>query len=315
MRDVLKRNSSIGNIQGILEFEKKLFDECITSLDAFKDIGKYEPGIQINIPAAIAFFEYLELINVSNKKIALSQQGLDLISQNTHQRNILICNSLLRKVIDENLININNIHVSSATGEIILDPNAFTLSAAIFRNFLISSNCVSFDNSGFVVNRVYESEIKSIANNKHTKVSQEALLKQLEKEREDGELAEQIVLKYEKDRLPNMSSKIKQVSSIDVCAGYDIISYNSASSSSYDRFIEVKCFHGKEHFYWSSNEKNVSRLIGEHYFIYLVDLDKYYRNPLNFQPTIIQNPDQNIKSENWLIEPTQFLVCKISDVE
>ena len=58
MRDVLKRNSSIGNIQGILLFESKLFDENVTSLDALKDIDKYELGIQINIPAAIAFFEY-----------------------------------------------------------------------------------------------------------------------------------------------------------------------------------------------------------------------------------------------------------------
>ena len=90
MRDVLKRNSSIGNIQGILLFESKLFDENVTSLDALKDIDKYELGIQINIPAAIAFFEYLELINVSTKKITLSKKGMDLIPKNITQRNILI---------------------------------------------------------------------------------------------------------------------------------------------------------------------------------------------------------------------------------
>lgn len=43
-------------------------------------------------------------------------------------------------------------------------------------------------------------------------VSQQELLKLLEKEREDGVLAEQLVLQYEKERLPSISSKIKQVS-------------------------------------------------------------------------------------------------------
>ena len=315
MRDVLKRNSSIGNIQGILLFESKLFDENVTSLDAFKDIDKFELGIQINVPVAIAFFEYLELINVKNKKITLSAKGKELVQKNTLQRNIFICSTILQKAINENLININNIHISHETGEIVLDSNAFSLSSAIFRNFLISAKCLSSNNAGFIVDGIYESELKAFAIHKRKIVSQEELLKQLEKERDDGALAEQLVMNYEKERLPNRSSKIKQVSLIDVAAGYDILSFNSESSLLYDRFIEVKCFHGKAHFYWSSNEKNISELIGENYFIYLVDLDRYFCNPEGFKPTIIQNPSKNINSENWCIEPTNFYVYRISDAE
>lgn len=313
MQDVLKRNSSIGNIQGILLFESKIFDENITSIDALKDIDKYEMGIQLNIPVAIAFFEYIEVINVKSKKITLSSKGRNLVSESANQRNILICNILLQKTINENLLNISNIHISRETGEIVFDSNAFSLSAAIFRNFLISSKCLFIDNSGFVLNSIYEAEMRSLTKHKRKIISQEELMKQIEKEREDGELAEELVLKYEKERLPHMSTKIKQVSLIDVSAGYDILSYNSLSSSSYDRFIEVKCFHGEEHFYWSLNEKSVSELIGENYFIYLVDLDKYLRNPANFKPTIIQNPSKSINSENWFIEATKFFVYKITN--
>lgn len=66
-------------------------------------------------------------------------------------------------------------------------------------------------------------------------------------------------------------------------AGYDILSFNSATSLSYDRFIEVKSFHGKPHFYWSSNEKNTSELWGDKYYLYLVDLDLYKHCKLYFK--------------------------------
>ena len=235
---------------------------------------------------------------------------MDLIPKNITQRNILICTFILQKAIDENLVNLNHIHISHETGEIIIEQNAFSLSSAIFRNFLITAKCLTLKNVGFIVDRIYEEEINALTTHKRKIVSQQELLKLLEKEREDGVLAEQLVLQYEKERLPSISSKIKQVSLIDVGAGYDILSFNSATSLSYDRFIEVKSFHGKPHFYWSSNEKNTSELWGDKYYLYLVDLDLY--NPHNkFNPIIIQNPSKEIISENWIIEPTNFSVYKI----
>lgn len=77
-----------------------------------------------------------------------------------------------------------------------------------------------------------------------------------------GERAEQFVLSYEAKRLeghPTLS-KIKQISVIDVTAGYDILSYNGVDSEKLDRFIEVKSYLGSPHFYWSQNEIEKARL-------------------------------------------------------
>ena len=101
------------------------------------------------------------------------------------------------------------------------------------------------------------------------------------------------------------------MSLVDVGAGYDILSYENDLSKTYDRFIEVKSFHGKEHFYWSINEKNTSELLGEKYFLYLVDLDEYKENPNNYTPYIIQNPYKLIYNGEWVIEPTNFYIYKV----
>ena len=118
-------------------------------------------------------------------------------------------------------------------------------------------------------------------------------------------------MEYEKERLQKLSKKIKQISLIDVSAGYDILSFNDDMSSDYDRFIEVKSFRGEPHFYWSINEKNISEFMGDKYFIYLVDLDSY-NSDRAIKPIIIKNPAQNLEQRNWLIEPTNYLVYEIN---
>ena len=52
------------------------------------------------------------------------------------------------------------------------------------------------------------------------------------------------MLSYEVKRLEGHPylSKIKQISVIDVTAGYDILSYNGVDSEKLDRFIEVKSY-------------------------------------------------------------------------
>ena len=111
MQDVLKYNNSIGNLQGILLFESKLFDEKIVNWDAFKDIDKYNSGIQINISAAMTFFEFLGLIVIKNKKITLTFKGVELTTQKVRERNFLICNILLDELINDNIIDLDHLRV------------------------------------------------------------------------------------------------------------------------------------------------------------------------------------------------------------
>jgi hypothetical protein len=124
-----------------------------------------------------------------------------------------------------------------------------------------------------------------------------------------GYEAELYVEKYEKQRLFNHPSinKIRIISNLDVGAGYDIVSFNSNTSETIDRFIEVKSFAKYLSFYWSRNEVEMARLKGDNYFLYLIDRSKM--EDATYKPLIIQNPfttvflaDEWLKQENlWYV--------------
>ena len=82
-----------------------------------------------------------------------------------------------------------------------------------------------------------------------------------------GELAEEFVLKLETKKLKNTNKYPKQLSHVDVSAGYDIVSYNKNGEEIY---IEVKGFQSNYSFHWSENEISVSKNLLDKYYIYCV---------------------------------------------
>ena len=96
------------------------------------------------------------------------------------------------------------------------------------------------------------------------------------------------MLKLEKNRLPNKAWKIKRISDFDVSAGYDIVSFKEADSVTYDRYVEVKCYLGQPHFYWSENESEVAMIKGDKYVLCLVDYSRI--NEPGYIPEYINNP-------------------------
>lgn len=234
-----------------------------------------------------------------------------LADKDKSERNLAIGQIIMDKLLEENLIDINSIHVDSLTGVLYITLNAFVLSAAIFRNFLISVKYLIPMHNHLQVNAIVEDKIKTGISKKHRIISQEELLNRIKREQEDGALAEKIVLKYEQKRLNSKRHAVKQISQLDVTAGYDILSFNSDDSDAYDRYIEVKSFHGREHFYWSLNEKNVAELLGDNYYIYLINLDLYTIQSDDVQPIIIKNPSKNINNNDWAIEATNFVAYRI----
>ena len=100
---------------------------------------------------------------------------------------------------------------------------------------------------------------------------------------------------------------MKQISVIDVSAGFDILSYEDETSTAYDKFIEVKSFYGNMHFYWSENEIETAKLYEGRYYIYLIDASRV--NVPEYEPIIIKNPAMAIlASESWIMSPTSYLV-------
>ena len=131
----------------------------------------------------------------------------------------------------------------------------------------------------------------------------EELLKQKEEQSQRGLEAEEFVLELERNRLPLKAYKIKRISDFDVAAGYDIVSYDSNESMKYDRFIEVKCYLGKPHFYWSENECDTARQKGSKYILCLVDYTRI-KEP-GYTPQYIRNPYDDIFTN-------RKLACKCS---
>ena len=188
------------------------------------------------------------------------------------------------------------------------------LSLSAIRNVLISQGFMlpfrEGPNVRFFVASTYEAFIASYCKSQRRQFSLKMLKKQLEDNDIAGERAEQFVLSFEKRRigLP-LSPGIKQISVIDATAGYDIASFNSCQSHVLDRFIEVKAI-SKSGFFWSKNEYNIAKLLGEQYYLYLVELVKI--NDSDYVPEIIQNPACVVmKSDDWFIEAQSYHIKRV----
>ena len=122
-----------------------------------------------------------------------------------------------------------------------------------------------------IINQEFSQEVeKEIIHSprKKPKKTQAQLDKELERERENkkqiGEIAENIVVEFEKKRLgKDGHTKVRRISQEYANAGYDI--------ESPDRLIEVKGSTGDEFsIYWSQNEIETARENSDKYWIYFV---------------------------------------------
>ncbi|MDA9235940.1 DUF3883 domain-containing protein, partial [bacterium] len=137
------------------------------------------------------------------------------------------------------------------------------------------------------------------------KITLNQLEKNLEHQKKIGDIAEEIVLNFEKNRLKNLgfeneSNKTRRISIDFANAGYDIESFNGKTKDGVpDRFIEVKGTTKKEFsFYWSINEINTAKELSSNYWIYHVsEIDVQNKTSSN-DPKMINNPYENIFSND-----------------
>ena len=146
---------------------------------------------------------------------------------------------------------------------------------------------------------------KLISKKVKKKITLEQLEKNLEHQKKIGDIAEEIVLNFEKNRLKNLgfedeSNKTRRISINFANAGYDIESFNGKTSDGLpNRFIEVKGTTKKElDFHWSINEINTAKNLGSNYWIYHVsEIDVQNKISIN-EPKMINNPYDDIFSND-----------------
>lgn len=151
------------------------------------------------------------------------------------------------------------------------------------------------------------------------KLTQKQLENQLRNWSKIGQIAEEIVLNYEKNRLKNKghlaeSRKVTRISREYTNAGYDITSFNGKASDLgiSDRFIEVKGSTGLEfEIHWTENEIRKAQELGDKYWLYFVGGIDIKTQKTTQTPVIIQNPFQNIfQSENYIHECEIYRITK-----
>lgn len=307
----LKRCNSIGNVDGILFLVSIMAGKERISRNEIRNRCALENNITVNCPGAVAFFEYLRLVDTTSDTV-MPLPELDTLATNSNGEIIEQLTAMsINRLVEEGIFDKDATGFDAEKGHLTIKRSAFPLAYAAVRNFLTMAGALDKEENGEIcVAGNYESDWTEQLRNRRKKFTLEQLLKQQEDQSRRGLEAEEFVLGLEKKRLPELAQKIKRISDFDVAAGYDIVSYENNETEHYDRFIEVKCYMGSPHFFWSENESDVARIKADKYILCLVD---YLRmGEPGYQPEFIRNPYETIfDSDEWLVNASSYRIQKI----
>lgn len=307
----LKRCNSIGNVDGLLFLVSIMAGKKRISRAEIRNRCALENSITVNCPGAVAFFEYLRLVDTTSDTV-MPLPELDTLAAKSNSEIIeQLAAMSINRLVEEGIFDKDATGFDAEKGHITIKRSAFPLAYAAVRNFLTMAGALDKEENGEIcVAENYESDWTEQLRNRRKKFTLEQLLEQQEEQSRRGLEAEEFVLGLEKKRLPELAQKIKRISDFDVAAGYDIVSYENNGSGQYDRFIEVKCYMGSPHFFWSENESDVAKIKADKYILCLVDYLKM--GEPGYQPEFIRNPYETIfGSDEWLVNASSYRIQKI----
>lgn len=155
-------------------------------------------------------------------------------------------------------------------------------------------------NEGYEVQRAYLDTVSTFISEPKG-YTEEDLVKWLEEKKRLGNLAEELVLVFEKKRLrdlgyPVEASCVKPVGKLKSNAGYDIESFNGKSENMhFDRFIEVKgSGDPRLRFVWSQNEMKTAKELKDKYWIYYQGGIDKKNGKSKYKPILLQDPFNKI---------------------
>lgn len=259
--------------------------------------------------AILRLLVYFNVIVLENDKYYLPDNIAKMTSDRLDFDCWFVC-KLIEALCDENFITNQMFEFEPDKHLYLFKKEHFSLQYSQLRDLLVSYGFFLLErekyNTKFYVAKQYEKKIEQLLKKKAHTMTIEDLQKKVQEDAEIGELAEQFVLEYERERLNYHDPYlIRQVSLFDVSAGYDIASYNSDKSILYDRFIEVKAVNSKMEFFWSKSEIEEAKRKRDSYYLYLVESAKLVKK--DYIPQIIRNPYENLfLSDEWLMEPQSY---------
>lgn len=317
MLEELKNLKYFPTKEGLIYYLADIIGKNKYDISALNILCTHAPSrYQLSMPYILVYCLAFGWVLYEDEKYLLSKEIDRCIYDKTKLNNKLIEDSITM-LFDADLIS-SDMFVYDASSDCIRFRNElFSLEYSAIRNALISQGLFELKRTCsktiFYLVDEYLNIIDIGIKKQKKRFSLEQLKKKLEENEIAGKLAEQYVLEFERKRLPNnMKYKVRIISSLDVMAGYDIVSYETGSSTEIDRFIEVKAINHETGFFWSENEYEVAKLKGPRYYLYLVDLDNIRKE--NYEPMIICNPANSImKLEDWLVEIQTYYVRYVAD--
>lgn len=153
------------------------------------------------------------------------------------------------------------------------------------------------------------------------RLTQKQLDEQLKNWKITGDIAEEIVLEFEKNRLKKQghkleSEKVEIISKDFANAGYDIVSFFEYNNKMEKIYVEVKGSTEKEFdFYWSANELEKARELGDKYWIYFVSEIDVKNKTAPTDPIRIQDPAETLFSDpSYKVETEKYHITKIDSI-
>ena len=248
------------------------------------------------------FLIEIEIFKLEKGKIFLetdSSEFKSLLIKKIFQKNAYFL--LLKEYLNNFELDNNNQYSFEPT----LDYN---LTTSDLRNFLISCDLVkNKDKKYFLLDE------NILLKFKRKKISPADLKKIMYEKEKIGLAAEEFIFKKEIEKVKEINKKlnVEHIALTDVAAGYDILSYDDKEEKI---FIEVKAISSSNFkFYLTSNELNISNILKNKYFLYLLPKDLSDPNQFDYDNLLkINDIDKNIfkNKKEWQIENENYLIFK-----
>lgn len=272
---------------------------------------------QLNIVSILNYCIWAHLVDRADEEDAVSLHP-DLMGHidDTNTLHDLVIRRTLSQLFNFKVLESGMFSYDVINNRFIFRNEMLPLTFSSVRNLMVSQEVLIINRTEalteFIINSKYEDMISVYCKSGKKLIGLEDLRRKLEENNKAGEEAELFALRYEKSRIANclLTNKIRIISDIDVCAGYDIVSFEFDNSIDFDRFIEVKAISNSSSFFWSKNEINTALLKGRQYYLYLVDLRR--TSEVDYSPIIICDPATTIfKADEWYAEPQTYHVFHI----
>jgi len=135
--------------------------------------------------------------------------------------------------------------------------------------------------------------------------------------REIGILAEELIVRYEVDRLKNVGCEVeahcvRRISLVRANAGYDVESFDGITHDvNPDRYIEVKGTRGEDlRFFWTENEINIARILRNKYWIYFQGGINLANRQARNEPLMFRDPQSSLLKDARIKATPQGLVVE-----